>query len=397
MGQSSKTAKGEISVSNYEGRIRLRWRYGGQRYSLNLPYPYSNENLHHATVKVAEIKLDILKGEFDTSLVKYKPKIEKEVAVLPLTKSYASAITDDIVVKFKIWAKQVRSIDLDTESSIDYYGVYRVLNKYRNLRLSAVGESLINEDWAVSTFNKRLNFLCGYFNWLVDKGDIVDNPLRLISKRREKKKKKNSRRIPLSEQEIQSFLDAIRDNTFCNKSSPVKHSFYYPFLRFVFTSGVRNAEAIGLKVKHIDLEKNQIEISEAFARTHKGTNHAQRISKGTKTGCVRFLPLSEALRELLLPLVSNREPECYVFPSPKKLSIDDRMLKRRVIKPVLLALGIGDRDLYAARHSFGTRAVQQGMVITDVAYLMGHSTVDTTIRNYVSVEKRNILLPTLKF
>jgi len=395
MGQLEKTSKGEISISNYEGRIRLRWRFGNQRYSLNLPYPYSTENLHHATVKVAEIKLDILKGEFDTSLVKYKPKVIEKVFISPRVKPQTVKITDDIVDKFKVWAKQVRDIDLDTESSIDYYGVYRVLNKYRDLPLSVVGERLIDEEWAVSTFNKRLNFLRGYFNWLVDKGDIEDNPLRLISKKREKKKKKNSRRMPLSEQEIRSFLDAIKNNTFCHKSSPVKHSYYYPFLKFVFTAGVRNAEAIGLKVKHIDLKGNQVEISEVFARTHKGTNHAQRIIKGTKTNNIRFFPLSEELNRILLPLVCDKDQEAFVFPSPKGMSIDDRMLKRRVIRPILLGLGIADRDLYSARHSFGTRAVRQGMPLTDVAYLMGHANINTTINNYVSVTTRATKIPEL--
>ena len=72
MGQKSKTPKGEISITDSEGRIRLRWRYAGERYSLNLPFAYKPENLHLATVKVTEIKLDMLRGCFDTSLKKYE-------------------------------------------------------------------------------------------------------------------------------------------------------------------------------------------------------------------------------------------------------------------------------------------------------------------------------------
>jgi hypothetical protein len=45
LGQKPKTSKGEISISNFQGRIRLRWRYGGEWYSLNLPYAYLSENL----------------------------------------------------------------------------------------------------------------------------------------------------------------------------------------------------------------------------------------------------------------------------------------------------------------------------------------------------------------
>ena len=91
----------------------------------------------------------------------------------------------------------------------------------------------------------------------------------------------------------------------------------------------------------------------------------------------------------------GKQPNDFVFPSPKGKSIDDRMLQRRILKPVLKKLGLEDRDLYAARHSFGTRAVQQGMSLTDVAYLMGHTTVETAMRNYVSVTKPAVTLPSI--
>jgi len=57
MGQKLKAPKGEISVTNCQGRIRLRWRYAGERYSLNLPFAYEPENMYYAAVKVTEIKL----------------------------------------------------------------------------------------------------------------------------------------------------------------------------------------------------------------------------------------------------------------------------------------------------------------------------------------------------
>lgn len=148
-------------------------------------------------------------------------------------------------------------------------------------------------------------------------------------------------------------------------------------------------------MKHIDLEKGQIEISEAFARTIKGANHAARIRKGTKMENVRYLPMTDELMGLLIPQIEMKQPDDFVFPSPKNLSIDDNMLERRIIKPVLIKLGIGDRDLYVARHCFGTRCVQQGMVLTDVAYLMGHTTIETASRNYVDVGKPAVALPSI--
>ena len=180
MGQKLKTSKGEISISSFQERIGLRWRYAGERYSLNLPYAYLPENLHHGTVKVTEIK---------------------------------------------------------------------------------------RENWSVTTYNRRLGYLTTFFTWLVSKRVIDLNPLQDVCRKREKKRKKNPRRIPLEEGEILAFLEAIKNNTYCHPSSAVKHSYYYPFLSFIFYTGVRNAEAIGLRVRHVDFDNKTVEISEAFART----------------------------------------------------------------------------------------------------------------------------------
>jgi integrase len=202
--------------------------------------------------------------------------------------------------------------------------------------------------------------------------------------------------MPLEENEIIQLLDAVKNDTYCPPASNFKHSFYYPFLKFIFYTGVRNAEAIGLRVRHVDLSNKRVEISETFARTKKGSNHAARVQKGTKTENARWLPLSDDLVGLLLKQVVNKKPDDFIFPSPRGLSIDDQMLQKRILKPVLKKLELEDRDLYAARHSFGTRAVQQGMALTDVAYLMGHTTIETAMRNYVSVSKPAVNLPSIK-
>lgn len=396
MGHTLKTPKGEISITNYRGRIRLRWRYAGERYSFNLPFAYQPENMHLATIKATEIKLDIIKGCFDSSLKKYEyqaaPKPIKSksghLEVLEVAKSF---YLHELAPKFTDWGKHIRNIDVDNSS--DYLYIRKWLEKCYKIPILSIAEKLNEEIWATKTYNSRLSYLNTFCNWLVDSGIIERNPLKNVCKRRDKIKKKCSRREPMEESEIIKFLDAIKNNTHCPSSSGFKHSHYHSFLAFVFYTGVRNAEAIGLKVRHIDFVNNQIEISETFARTVKGTNHKARIEKGTKTQNVRYLPLSNELIGILEPQVKDKNPDDFVFTSPKGLSIDDRMLKRRILKPVLQKLGLGDRDLYAARHSFGTRAVQQGMVLTDVAYLMGHNTVETTMRNYVSVTRQVTTLP----
>jgi integrase len=308
-------------------------------------------------------------------------------------KTQSPTLLHELITNFNDWCVNIRNVDI--ENSIDYLYTRRLLEKWVDVPIDQVAQKLNGEKWAITTYNRRLGYLTTFFTWLVSKRVIGLNPLQDVCRKREKKRKKNPRRIPLEEGEILAFLEAIKNNTYCHPSSAVKHSYYYPFLAFIFYTGVRNAEAIGLRVRHVDFDSKTVEISEAFARTVKGTNHAARIQKGTKMENVRYLPLTDELFSLLEYQLNGKTPDEFAFPSPTGLCIDDKMLQRRVVKPVLKELGFDDRDLYAARHSFGTRAIQQGMPLTDVAYLMGHSTIETASRNYVHVGKPAITLPAI--
>ncbi|GEM_PF-6942224 len=114
-----------------------------------------------------------------------------------------------------------------------------------------------------------------------------------------------------------------------------------------------------LRVRHVDLINKQVEISETFARTLKGSNHAARVQKGTKTENTRRLPLTDDLVELMRKQIANKQSDDFVFPFPKELSIDDQTLQKRILRPVLRKLRLGDRNLYAARHSFDTRQLSK--------------------------------------
>jgi integrase len=113
----------------------------------------------------------------------------------------------------------------------------------------------------------------------------------------------------------------------------------------------------------------------------KGTNASARVRKETKNGKGRVLPLTEDLQEVIRPLLTNKHVDDLVFQSFSGGPIDDRMFQRRVFKPVMKALGIADRDLYACRHTFGSRCIDQGITPVMTAFLMGNNP-ETALRNY---------------
>ncbi len=70
-----KNSKGTVSIVNYRGRIRLRWRYQLKRYSLNLSI-YNKTNLLQAKKVAISIEEDVANDRFDYTLNRYKGKKE---------------------------------------------------------------------------------------------------------------------------------------------------------------------------------------------------------------------------------------------------------------------------------------------------------------------------------
>jgi integrase len=76
--KTPKTKKGEISLSQTGGTIRLRWRHNGNRYTLSPHLPCTFSGLKQAEILSKEIQLEISKGIFDTTLEKYRIDSENE-------------------------------------------------------------------------------------------------------------------------------------------------------------------------------------------------------------------------------------------------------------------------------------------------------------------------------
>lgn len=378
MGQ--KNSKGSVSVFNDNSRIRLRWRYQKQRYSLNL-FHFSTANLLQAKKIALQIESDMITEAFDFTLCRYKPKAQEE---MPVQKS--------LVEHFEAWVKIYRN--RDCEKDTDYYLTKRMLERWEDFTPKEVLIRLSNEAIGAKTYNTRLRLLKSFFQWARKQGIAESNPLEDVLPKRLCKAVKNERK-PFSETEITQILQAIKNDTFCPASSYVKHSHYYAFVYFIFQMGVRNAEAVGLRVKHIDFEMRVVEIKEAMARTLKGTHSAARVRKETKNGKERKLPLNDEIVAILKPLVAGKQSDDLVFVSPNGLPIDDRMFQRRIFRKVLEGLNIPLRVLYACRHTFGSRCIHEGITPVMTAFLMGNNP-ETALRNYTHLIELPKNLPSIQ-
>jgi integrase len=263
---------------------------------------------------------------------------------------------------------------------VDYHHLRNTLRKWGAFDQDTILTRLNNETFGAKTYNNRLGILKNFSKWLVKQGVWSVDPMEEVSRKRVKKTIK-PQRAPFSLEEISAILGAFKENTYCSRASRYPHSFYYPFIYFLFKTGVRPAEAIGLRVGSVDLVQRIIHIKEVLARTVRGTNQGVRVRKETKNGKMRMIPLTDDLQEVIKPLLEGREVDALVFKSFSGRAIDDRMFQRRVFKPILKALGIANRDLYACRHTFGSRCIDQGITPVMTAFLMGNNP-ETALRNY---------------
>jgi integrase len=365
MGQ--KNPKGSITICNAVGRIRLRWRYLGKRYSINLN-EYKKSNLTYAKKIAQQIEQDILFHQFDSSLYKY---------------SFKEAPVDDVqkgtVEYFEEWVTEYKQMNCNI--NVDYYYLRNALKRWGNVSEKTIVAHLNKDNYSAKTYNSRLSMLNGFAKWLVKRSVWSFNPLEDVS-RKKNRKVVDKKRLPFTKTEIRKILDAFKHDKFCLPSSRYKHSHYYPFIYFLFKTGVRNAEAIGLRISSIDWKNKRILIKETLARSINGSNAAARVRKETKNGKERELPLTNDLIDILQPLITGRDNDELVFISFRGLAIDDKMFQRRVFKPILCKLKIAPRVLYACRHTFGSRCIDEGMNPVITSFLMGNNP-ETALRNYV--------------
>jgi len=361
-----KNQKGTVSVENFRGRIRLRWRYQTERFSLSL-FAYSKQNLLQARKTALEIEQDMVLGRFDFTLIKYGAK-----------EATNKKENRSIVSYFEEWVTSYKQ--MDCEKHTNYNSTRNMMKKWGKIEECNIQKKLSIETNAAVTYNRRLTILKSFVKWLVKMEIWKSNPLQEINPKKVKKVIEQKRK-PFTEAEITSILEAFKNDTYTPKFSASKHSHYFPFMYFIFKTGVRNAEAIGLRVKCIDFKRNQIQIKEVLARSLKGTSSASRIRKETKNGKERILPLTNDLLEILKPIVDGKNEDDLVFQSYKKLAIDDNNFQKRIFKPILKHLGIEERVLYACRHTFGSRCIDAGITPVMTAFLMGNNP-ETALRNY---------------
>ncbi|MBD2409472.1 site-specific integrase [Nostoc calcicola FACHB-389] len=347
----------EIKPLNNNGSIQLKFTFGGKRYAFN-PLPGGNyddkRDLAIAQAIATKIQNDIIAGHFDKTLDKYRLVPKATLNTQPKT-------------LLELWDIWVKTLELPTATEANHYKwVRRMITKAR--------PGITDTDWitkvdiAPRTFKDRLGLIKACCKWGVSKGYLETNPYESIKPPKDKPKEIK----PFTQEEIKLILVGF------DELAP----HYKPFVGFLIATGVRTSEAIGLLWGHINFHRSEIVIKESLPKDLTGNGY-QRIRKETKTGNIRYLPISEELRSLLISIKPNQvNPNDLVFTTPIGKIIDADNFRNRQWTKVLKAQGVPYRKPYTSRHTMASHAIDQGIPITGLAYLLGHSDTTMIIKNY---------------
>ncbi|MUL39352.1 tyrosine-type recombinase/integrase [Gloeocapsopsis dulcis] len=365
---SSKRDRGTIGIEVYRGKLRLRLPrelFRGKQKAIYTRLPDTLEGRKEATKLAWRIEDDISRDSFDPTLAKYQANI----------KLIASSSTPARSL-LELWDKY--SEYRRPQLSITHYEEnYR--KRYRNAILELPTQSLtaavevrdhIVQHKSPGTAKQLLIQFNAACQFGVKSNLITHNPFEGMAA----DIKVKSRHY----QDIDPFSNAERDAIIEAFAAHPHYQHYTNFVKFLFLTGCRTSEAVGLRWSDINPECTIVSFTSVITKKQR---------KSTKTNRTRRFPCNSSLTTLLQSIRSEASlPDTLVFPNPQGNPINpatflhnawggDKSKGHQGIVSELVTQGLVERyrPQYNTRHTFITTCLEAGISIPQIARWVGNS------------------------
>ena len=140
------------------------------------------------------------------------------------------------------------------------------------------------------------------------------------------------------------------------------HPAWRRYIAFLFFTGSRTSEALGLRRRNLHLEERMVAIVES--RSEGCTGHCKTERS------VREMRMPHELVAILSTLPAM-DPETRVFCGPRGHPLNERNFRRKVWDPLLEECGVPPQPPRCARHTYCSLAIANGISFADLAELAG--------------------------
>jgi integrase len=367
----SKAKTGSVVVLERKGLLSLRWSWQGKRYQSSLKLYDDAIGRAAAEMKARQIEIDMVTGQFDPTLAKYRGDAVKgeraitgQSLLTEFSKSKSKLVTAKTLEKYEHVGKKLAKFS-GTKLVSEYTERTTVL--FRDYLLTQIAPISAAEYFSV---------INAAWEWGIAGGLMKSNPWTAMISAFKVPPTESPR--PFTLEEIRAIIETMdRSNAY---------QYYTSLIRFLFGTGCRTGEALGLRWGVIYDNASKIWIGESYKR---GSDRG-----ATKMHKARTIYPSIKIRDLLLAIRPQQYDEStLVFPAPKTgRYINDNNLSKRVWTRTLKQAGVAHRKLYNTRSTFISHALASGTSPAKVAEIVGDR-VETIYRHYVGNSDGSKTLP----
>jgi site-specific recombinase XerD len=230
---------------------------------------------------------------------------------------------------------------------------YRALRRYAAHLGGGRGEC--GRTLSKPTVARKLAAIRTFYRYMVERGELRQNPADLVSSPRRGRKLPRS----LSRGDVATLLERIPGGSALQLRDRA-------LFELAYSCGLRSEEIVNLDVDAVDFDSEELRI----------------LGKGSKT---RVVPIGEpaqaALQRYLSggrPVLAGGAPERALFLSKSGRRLSPSDIRRRLetwLRHAGMANGVSP---HALRHSFATHLLEGGADLRSIQELLGHASISTT-------------------
>lgn len=197
---------------------------------------------------------------------------------------------------------------------------------------------------ADSTIAGIRDVLNSFYGWLFNEGQIPKNPCANVGAIRQEKKV----RKPYTTVEIQKIVDGCK----CLRDKAI--------VLFLLNTGCRISELSGINVEDLDLKNRECVV----------------YGKGRKERTIFF---DEVTAWVLTEYIEKQHVTGALFSGKRHERLQPNGI-RCMLKDIEARTGVENVHPHRFRRTFATSVINHGMAIQDVATILGHENLDTTMK-----------------
>lgn len=205
---------------------------------------------------------------------------------------------------------------------------------------------------ADSTIAGIRDVLNSFYGWLFNEGQIPKNPCANVGAIRQEKKV----RKPYSTVEIQKIVDGCK----CMRDKAI--------VLFLLNTGCRISELSGINVEDLDLKNRECVV----------------YGKGRKERTIFF---DEVTAWVLAEYIEKYNVTGALFSGKRHERLQPNGI-RCMLKDIEARTGVENVHPHRFRRTFATSVINHGMAIQDVATILGHENLDTTMKYVYQSKER---------